>query len=371
MIDPKLPSTADRAAEARAQRIELRYQLWKVTRSRSLRNCGRAVREKSTGVGVHVAGSGRAALTGLQSCSSIWSCPVCSAHIRQERASDIELGVTNWLGANEGHAVLMLTMTLRHRAGGSLSKSLDALMDAWRRTIRGAPWQRQKLALGIVGQVKAVEITHGENGWHPHLHLLVFLRHTPGDDGLAAFSDWLHDRWAKFLTSHARSFTPSRAHGVRVQRVNDGELGKYLVKVQDHAGTDRHVGMELARTDLKSGRRTGQRLPFEILADCAYGERADLDLWWQYEKATKGRRAIEWSRGLRELVGLGDERADEEITADDDQLSEDTLLGTLEMDEWRAVTAARAIGQLLAAAEADGWDGVLGVVRAARRRAGG
>lgn len=37
----------------------------------------------------------------------------------------------------------------------------------------------------------------------------------------------------------------------------------------------------------------------------------------EYYKATKGRKALVWSRGLRDMCGLGEELSDEEVAAQD------------------------------------------------------
>ena len=28
--------------------------------------------------------------------------------------------------------------------------------------------------MGKIGHIKALEVTHGRNGWHPHYHILIF-----------------------------------------------------------------------------------------------------------------------------------------------------------------------------------------------------
>ena len=84
--------------------------------------------------------------------------------------------------------------------------------------------------------------------------------------------------------------------------------------------------MELARGDLKGGRK-GNMTPFEMLGrigDLMGGVPEDdaaghgsldwlLALWAEYEVAVSGRRAIEWTRYLRPLLGLdgGDTEEDD------------------------------------------------------------
>ena len=30
--------------------------------------------------------------------------------------------------------------------------------------------------MGKIGHIKALEVTHGRNGWHPHYHILIFTK---------------------------------------------------------------------------------------------------------------------------------------------------------------------------------------------------
>lgn len=54
------------------------------------------------------------------------------------------------------------------------------------------------------------------------------------------------------------------------------------------------------------------------------GEAADVHGWWEWERASHGRRQIAWSKGLREWANLGKEQTDEEI-AEEQLEAEDVL----------------------------------------------
>lgn len=154
----------------------------------------------------------------------------------------------------------------------------------------------------------------------------------------------MQERWTRTWerwTAKA-GFRASKKHGVkwdRVHTVADAEnLGEYLAKTQD----GKNVGSEVARGDMKSARVKGNLTPFELLTRyrelrdmtaeemeglAAAGLPVDKELgliaktWAEYEKATKGRRAMEWSPGLRAALGLGsdeDEPTDAEIVEQDE-----------------------------------------------------
>lgn len=276
--------------------------------------CGWSIGET---VSLHHAEGGQAHWGGLERCGSIWACPVCAAVIRNERAAEIRKAVEFINGV--GGSMLFFTGTLRHHMGESLDTTLDTILRAWQKTISGKAWKKAKERLGIVGYIRAVEVTVGANGWHPHAHVMLMLENEISSGEFEWFRSWLFDRWADRV--EALGCSRPTAQGLDLQRVDDdGEvLAKYLGKVQDeghHWGAD----AELARGDVKRGRAEGSMTPFELLDEPRdeyglvdereLGRRASL--WREFYRATKGRRAITWSRGLKALCDI-EERTDEEI----------------------------------------------------------
>src|SRR5580693_2124997 len=85
---------------------------------------------------------GSAYYCGLETCGSVWLCPVCSAKIHHRRAAELRDALTTW--ETQGHAASLITITVPHDLGDSLSKLLDAERDAWRHVTAGAAWQRLK-----------------------------------------------------------------------------------------------------------------------------------------------------------------------------------------------------------------------------------
>lgn len=77
------------------------------------------------------------------------------------------------------------------------------------------------------------------------------------------------------------------------------------------------------------------RTPFQITGDFfETGDADDLGIWHEWEKGSKGRRALTWSKGLREWAELAAEKSDEEVAAED-LMGEDLIL--LQAETWRAV----------------------------------
>ncbi|MEV5440910.1 replication protein [Streptomyces sp. NPDC052682] len=221
--------------------------------------------------------------------------------------------------------------------------------------------------IGYAGMVRASEVTRSQaNGYHPHMNCLVFLGATldgtpakgtvtgyfePTAEDLEAWETWLRNFWTETLRKMDPSWAPSKecferdckcegkGHGVMVKFIrspDDKALIEYLTKVQDgkppadsvRADLDAAGGaaMETVRADSKTGRGRKSMTPFQILYRLwdlevqgtdprqaeGYGRPDQLRAWWaEYEEAFAGRRAIEWTRGLRGHVHLVGDDSDE------------------------------------------------------------
>lgn len=304
--------------------------------------------------------TGQGSHLGLMHCGLIWICPVCSAKIRAVRADTLAAGSAAWSEA--GHGVALVTLTIRHFRRQPLQMLTKQVTGAWRKAFTGRPWKSAQVTHGIVGYARALEVTHGSaNGWHAHLHVLLFLDVPWSTDRSAAFQGETAARWADACEA-VGAYRPSDERGVRVDALGAGQdpsdMARYVMKGQD----GKRAAFELADPDTKRG-RGGHRTPFEILADfLATGDAADVDLWQEYEGAMTGMRALVWSRGMREilaaLVDL-DDRTDEEI-ASEDNADGMTPVALIPADTWRLHVVAhrgRSLA-LLHAAEELGMPGV-------------
>lgn len=327
----------------------LRGLLWRESSLERVRKCGR-VRLGNASEVVIVKQGDVAHYTGVETCASIWACPVCSAKIRNARALEISAAAGNWDLAR--NSVYMVTLTTPHDQGVKLAELLPVIADSFRAVISGRPWLRLKKSLRIVGNIRSVEITHGANGWHPHLHVLIFAEGDPGAEGLVQLVTHFREKWKRAIMA-AGYREPDEQHGVVVDRCyNAAEAGAYIAKTQE----GKSPGNELARGDLKRG-RDGNRTPFQIIEDFRQtGDVADLALWRAYEKATKGHQAISWSKHLRALLAA-EEKTDEELAAE--EVGGEAIV-RIPPDIWRWVTAVPGLpAHLLDQAERGGADAVM------------
>jgi hypothetical protein len=224
----------------------------------------------------NIDGAPRAKWTGLLTCGHIWTCPVCSQGLRSERAERVVRAVDHLGGRWQ-----MLTLTLRHRQGFPLKDLRDGLMAAWRRTRQGGCIQRVWTER-VSASVRAQEITYGENGWHPHIHVLLQTTEWDEDE-----RDALQARWeaavVRELGEHCR---PDDLHGLVWSEPFDasrdsGARATYLTK----------LGLET--TGLAKEGRHGSKTPWDVARAAALGESRSLWLWREFATATKGKRMIE------------------------------------------------------------------------------
>lgn len=336
----------------RTFRWNARAALWSLSSIKRVRHCGRYSTRPLGSVDLRKGAGeeGFVGFSGLQSCGSVWACPVCVARIQAERRVELEK-LQRWAD-KEGFAVVFKTVTLRHRRGQSLEKLLGVLSAARRGVSQARRVRRLRDDLGVVGSVRTVEVTHGSAGWHPHVHEIVILRRKPSERQLAELRDAEFSVWEKQAVKRGLGAPMKRFYDVRLADLSES-LTDYMVKTGSEFNSEeaRKLAFELQGATVKRGR--GSRTPWEILLDVvASGDAADLALWEEYEKATKGRRALVWSDGLKAMVGV-DEVSDEEIAEEEEGSEEQNILTLV----WE--TAREHGANILDAADSGGKDAVL------------
>lgn len=325
----------------------------------------------------------RASFHGLQVCGSVWQCPVCAAKVQSGRRDDLVDGTVDW--SRQGGGLGLASLTFPHHRGEDLGELLDKLARAMevmartygfreafdRITVRGrietdppAPAIAEHVgtadrvylvepgSFGIAGRVRALEVTHGANGWHPHVHLLLFFRNgEPGPEVLAKLQRRLLRVWRGGCAA-AGLPRPSRAHGVDVR--DGSHAARYLAKMaKEAAGKWDRTGGWGAEAELVSGHtkkgRGGSRSPWDLLRDAHAGDREAAGLFRTYADAFKGRRQLVWSRGLRSRLGLGREPTDMELAEKLDDTGSHHLV-TVPPRDWSIIERKELRGQLLAVA---------------------
>ncbi len=282
----------------------------------------------------------------LITCASVWNCPVCSARISERRRELLARAVAAW--EEQGGTVVLASYTFSHRRSDALSDTLPGFLAAQRWMTAHRSYKRVLAAFGIVGAIKALEVTWGvHNGWHPHAHVLLFL--PPGVD-VAALEAALYLLWA--AAAKRCGLTMSREHGLKVQATY-GSVAEYVAK-WGHQPARRPWATPDEMTKGHSKRAHRAELagsgysPFDLLRWLIdTGESQSAGLFRQYAAAFKRRRQLTWSPGLAELLGVADQadKSDEELA--DEIREESLLLAKISPEGWRAVRRFNQRGQVV------------------------
>ena len=296
---------------------------------------------------------GTASYSGLQTCGSVWICPVCAAKIAERRRAEIIAAMSAHKAA--GGCVNMLTLTAPHQRSDDLRELLAmqsrALNSFWNdRQVKGVFQE-----MGVIGQIRALEVTHGRkseqnNGWHPHYHVLLFSGSGVDltNQDVPPVLDWvitLYTRWAACCVK-AGLGRPSLAHGLKL---DDGShAAKYVSK----------WGLEDEMTKGHTKKALHGETPFDFLRAVLANpeDKQAAALFRHFAEVFKGKRQLHWSRGLKKRYAIG-ERSDDELAHEKEDALE-LLLGTITLEQWRDVLAVEGRGAVLSLAASSGWPAV-------------
>jgi len=296
--------------------------------------------------GAHIRGKkGRYSLGGLAVCANSWVCPVCASRIARRRSDEVRQVILK--AQRENLCVEMVTFTVPHGLGDSAKYLADSVASAWRKLTAHGSWKRPggprslpgiKKRVNVRGYVRALEVTHGSSGWHPHLHIIFI-----SEFSLMPHRVRLWELWSSVCTGLGLG-APSLKRGVDIQ--NGEQAGEYICKFSDDSELLKtkqgdpikwDAADELTLANRKSG-RNGSRKPHQILADAETNHESIL-LFREFAKAFKGKSQLQWSPNLKTWAGVGD-LSDEEIA---EQESESDFIFMIPSDYWNILikTSAR------------------------------
>ena len=286
------------------------------------------------GEGVNVYRSAQGArFAGLTTCGSGWTCPVCAAKIAEKRRDELTRAVVAW--TKQGGSVYLMTGTFPHQWGDDLdmlNERLDVIRNRWRNS---SAFKK----LPKAGAVTSLEVTHGDNGWHPHVHLLVFLERPltmPERDALVGM-------WAKQSIKagiDSCKLADLIDHGLDIRGGEDAAA--YVTKY----GREEEWGLssELTRAHTKTA-RAGNLKPFGLLSLATAGDVVAGRLFQEFAEAFHGKRLLNWSPGLKKRFGIDD--LEDEALADAEEAPEEVQVAWIQPDQWRIVLSRDARSELL------------------------
>ena len=293
-----------------------------------------------------------ASYTGLQTCGSVWACPVCAAKIAERRRVEIQTVMA--LHKAHGGTVFLLTLTTPHQRTDNLKQLLENQAKALKFFKTDKTVRNSFKSMGIIGQIRALEVTHGRksasnNGWHPHYHFLLFAGVNVdlamfSAYHLADFSERLYDRWAACCV-RASLGRPSFLHGLKLDDGN--KAAQYVSK----------WGLEDEMTKGHTKKALHGETPFDFLRAHlvdSHDKQAGA-LFKEFAETFKGKRQLYWSTGLKKLFGIGEETDEELLAKTEDDAA---FLGMITLEQWKEVLRDDGRAFILQLAAKFGWSPV-------------
>lgn len=196
---------------------------------------------------------------------------MCWIGRRAKAAREIEWVVTEREQETRAQTC-MATLTVRHEASDSAKLARD-VRSCWRAMMQQRRWRTWSKQHGIEF-ICAEEITRGDNGWHPHLHVLL-LPTIDIEDPITEAADWF-DAWASVVEKRlGAKHVPDPLFGLDLRPCNAAD---YITK----------LGLELSDVNAIKG-----RAPLALL------EGGELDRYVELQLARTRARDLTFSRGLR------------------------------------------------------------------------
>lgn len=269
----------------------------------------------------------------LQRCGSIWTCPFCAMKISEGRRVEVKTAMDNY--RKKGGYVYLVTFTNRHHFGDDLAQLLKGQQKAMTKLWEKTAVKKFMKNLGYEWRITCSEVTYGQNGWHPHLHVLMFFDHEITPSGLELY---LANEWREACKKAGMQKLPNLDNGVTVEKGDKADA--YIAKWGlEHEMTKGHT---------KKGKEGGLT-PFDLLRQSDENPRY-RGLFKQFADVFKGKQQLYWSNGMKAELGVSN-RSDEELATETDKDS-------IEIQEvatqiWRLVLRYKFRGQYLKAVEQD------------------
>ncbi len=291
---------------------------------------------------------------GLHVCGSVWTCPVCSARISDFRRAELQKGIDN--AVKYGRGVSMVTLTFSHQREQPLADVLGGFGRALRRLKSGRAFAALQDRFNIRGEIRALEVTHGRAGWHPHTHSLTFTQAPMDDYTMGRLHVALFMLWRRACAAEGLGI-PTFANGVQIQGASAAAdyVGKW------------GFATELAKSHLKRAKRGG-RNPWQLLAAAHHGDKRAGWLFCEFADEFSGKRQLFWSRRevaadvaaqygldpdkagrywlpLRRELDAGEEMQDQEIL--DLEPPDERELVAIDLDTWAVVRRSKSQAKIL------------------------
>ena len=271
----------------------------------NIRSCG--VTSNSGGVAVvHSPSSNSSSYSGVRTCGSVWSCPVCSYKVADHRSYEIDLGIKNFYKSFPSGRIMMMVLTHSHTNEDLLSVTVKKRTECIARCFSQRGVKEIFKKYKILYKINCFEITVSQfNGWHPHNHILLF---SEAEIDMESLQSELLPYWIKSLESVGLSGSCDRALCV----CGGDKASKYVT------GLTKEITLGAFSKLGKNTSEIKHYTPFQLVAYVE--ENPDNSGWasarfYEFSIVMRGKKQIVWSRGAKKALGIkqvSDEEAAEQ-----------------------------------------------------------
>lgn len=313
---------------------------------------------------------------GLQTCGSVWACPLCSSKISEFRADELRELSKRFYDRFFSGTVLMITFTIPHKINNNLSVLVDQLGKCRRELKRQKLLKRDKTFVpfsqilhdyGYIGDVYSLEVTYGYNGWHPHTHDLFFFSSKITVDKLQDLKSNITMSWLKsclksgVVINNQDDFL-NRSVDLKIANSPESYISKWGLQDFESHSAMIHKSWgpihELTKSNQKVS-RSEHYSPWSMLEIIRLNyDRRDVffyfgKLFYEFLQVFKGKRQLVFSKGFKKFF-LISEKSDEEIVKDVDHKFQ--FLGALSRDEWKRVLKHKKRADILIMSSLESWE---------------
>ncbi len=318
----------------------------------------------------------RAYYATLQTCGSVWTCPVCAQKISEHRKEEIITLVEKAQAA--GKYIYMFTWTLPHYR----HESCRTVLDRFNKTTRQMkhqkelkksplfkPWSTLLKKYKNDGYIVNKEVLYGQNGWHVHSHGLFIFDEKIKDQLQARenfFEAWLKACDLNFKIADApghvlkafvkRSFSLDKLSG-DAKKIYSEYLTKSGIVKKEKQIKDWGLEHEMTKGHLKKSEYQSLT-PFGMLdkiRELNTHSKQSIFLkkrFFEYTQAFSGVSFIRWSKGLRQQYEIH-WKTDQEIVENKDR--EDDFYGMFEIPEFKQIQKLKLRGFVIQNSDKD-WN---------------
>lgn len=258
-------------------------------------------------------------LSHVRNCNKVHLCPVC-ARRELEHWKETILKISA-VANHKGYSAFMLVLTAQHEINRErlefhspyeilyeqFSGTLSAVIEAYRFVYSDDHTKERDLLRRVKHQIKHLEVRFSANGYHPHLHALIYVdeRDLPEEER-GPYEDRLRDaiysRYQRKLKSLGYEIAPQGYYcqAVRVW----GAASRYIQKLEAELEAP---ALEMTLSETKRSEKSYSM--FQLLAlyereqRSVFGFRIE-DIFRAYASGIKGRRAFTVSENIAELLGI-------------------------------------------------------------------